>query len=260
VLERDDRGVHVGSGRANPSPGDRTWVFELPVGPAVEADRTHRALGGGREADRLPELHQRLVEPGGPEAGEEAFEGRAELLAHGGRAEVAFLPGPTGRHAKAVGLQRHLGRVEREARDRPGDVGPDPGQGFELGNGPGQLSAEGGSEDPGRGMEVPGAGVVAGALPRLQHLGPIRRSERGDAREPVDEPLEVRNGLGDARLLQENLSDPDAVRVAAEPPGERASVDAEPVEQRHGRSRGNGRNTTGPGALAHGGPPEEESA
>src|SRR5690606_8082495 len=85
-------------------------------------------------------------------------------------------------------------------------------------------------------VEVPGTRVVAESLPRLQDVVERRLRQRLDGRERFDEPLEVRPRLLDARLLEHDLREPDAVRIAAAvgarlAPGERPAALLEPGDQ-----------------------------
>ena len=80
-------------------------------------------------------------------------------------------------------------------------------------------------------MQVAGAAVVAEPLPQLQHVLLVGGGEVGERREGGEEPLEVRDDGGDRGLLEHDLADPDAVRVAVGPPGQVAAVAVEPGEQ-----------------------------
>jgi hypothetical protein len=121
------------------------------------------------------------------------------------------------------------------------------------------FSAEPGPDLLSRGVQVPGAGVVPRSFPRLEDVGPVGGGERVDRREPLHEPLEVGDRLGDAGLLEEDLGDPDPVGVRGASPGKGATVGPEPAQERPGHRRRDRRNGTRPGARAHERPPEEES-
>jgi hypothetical protein len=60
--ERDDRRDDVGSLRARAAAREDSRVGQILASPAVLRDRADRALRPSREADRLAQLHQRLVE------------------------------------------------------------------------------------------------------------------------------------------------------------------------------------------------------
>lgn len=77
MLERDDRGVHVRARPVGPGPRDRAGVVEFPSRPAVRLHGAPRTQGGDREADRLPQLHHRFVEPGSAPGRKELLESRA---------------------------------------------------------------------------------------------------------------------------------------------------------------------------------------
>jgi len=232
-----DGAAHMRPGWARRPSRQRPRIRELPEGPAGERDRTGGAIGADRSADRLPQLHHRLVERTGALSWQDRDERRLEPSAHVSVPDVPCLPCPACRDPQAVRLERDLGPVERDRRHGPRDVRADPGEPFELGNGGREVPPVVPEDRAGRFVEVVGACVVAGALPELEHprTGSVR--ERHDRRERREEPLEVRAGLGDPRLLEENLRHPDAVRVAVPPPGERATVGFEPAEQRR-RKRG----------------------
>jgi hypothetical protein len=155
-----------------------------------------------RDTDRLPKLHHRLIEAAGLVVREERSQHGLQAVPHGRRAEVSYLPRPAGRDAQPVRFQRHRGRVKGEARDCAGNVRADPGQRLQLRNRGREDPAELVTHLPGRRVEVAGARVVAGPLPRLQHVTDLRLGERFDRGKPRQESLEVRPRLGHAGLLQ----------------------------------------------------------
>jgi hypothetical protein len=236
-LQDDHRRLHVGwSGPALAS-GQRAGVVHLAGRPAARSDRTALARGDDRPADRLAELHDRLVERAPVGTRENLLEGGAQPGADRGPAYVPLLPGPAGGDSDAVCLERDHRHAEGEARDRPRDVRADPREALELLDRVGHHAGPVALDEAGGPVEVPGSCVVARARPGSEHLGLRRRRERGDAGEASDEPLEVRTSLGDARLLEEDLGHPDPVRVPILPPRERPTVLVEPGEEVAGETR-----------------------
>ncbi len=250
VGEHDDRRPYVGASGMARSNGDRSRVLELEMGPAGERDRAPTALRSHRPADRLAELHHRLVEltgaPGRHEPGEHAL----EVGSNGPLADIALFPGPAGRDPEAVRLECELRTTERDGGDGPGDVRSDPGQGLELGDAPGQVAPVLLDEASGGGMEVVSPGVVAGPFPDLEDPFDRCPGERLDVGEGSYEPFEVRGRLVDASLLQQHLGDPDPVRVPVGAPGKRSTVPTIPPkeffrEPRRGWGGGRGSGTHG---------------
>ena len=72
-------------------------------------------------------------------------------------------------------------------------------------------------------LEVAGAGVIAEPLPHAQHVLLVGGGEVGERREPLEEPVEVRDDRRDLRLLEHRLADEHVVRVGG---GGVAVVDA----------------------------------
>ncbi len=147
------------------------------------------------------------------------------------RSEVALLADEPGRDPKPVRLERDHRPIEREGGDGSGDVRSDARERLELGHRVREAAAALERDRPGRRVEVAGAGVVARTLPDLQDPVERRDGERLDRREGVEEPIVVRRRLGDAGLLEEDFGEPDPVRVAIAPPGERSPVSGEPGEE-----------------------------
>jgi hypothetical protein len=214
---------------------------------ARERDRARRAIRSGRPTDRLPELHDRLVELAGVRSGQDRNEGLIESTEDERVSQVPVLPGPTSGDPPTVRLERDHGLIERDRRDGAGDVRADARQGLEFGNGGGEATLPRPHDPAGRREQVVGAGIVAGPLPDLQDPAHGRARERANRGERAHESLEVRGRLCDARLLEEDFRDPDPVRVPVVAPGQRPMVEAVPSdegrrergrERRHGRRSG----------------------
>ena len=78
------------------------------------------------------------------------------------------------------------------------------------------------------GMQVAGTRIVAQALPQPQHLVLARRSQSIDSGKLAHEPLPVFPPLGDTRLLQYHLAQPDGIRVGGVAPRQSPAVIAKP--------------------------------
>ena len=241
VDQHDEGGLDVGP-HLRARPRDRPGVVPLAPGPAASRERAGVASGATGKADGLPELHQRLVERSARSAPERPEEPVLEPTADLRPPEVAFLADEPGRDPEPVRLERDHRPIEREGRDGSGDVRADARERLELGDRVGEAAAAPEGDRPGRGVEVAGAGVVARSLPGLED--PVERGggERLDRRERDQKPLEVRDRLGDAGLLEEDLGEQDPVGVAVASPGEGPPVPGEPGEEgpdgrgREGRS------------------------
>jgi len=105
-------------------------------------------------------------------------------------------------------------------------------------------------------VEVAGAGVETEALPVVQHLVPLGLGEGLYRRKRLQEAVIVVAHRVDARLLQHDFRDPDAVRVVRLAPGHRPLVRVVPVEQiltKRGALRvGGGEGTVGNGGRREG--------
>jgi hypothetical protein len=251
ALEDHDGSSDVRSRSGSASSRHRPGIGQLPARTARERHGTVCAVRPARSTDRLPELHDRLVELSRVRPGQDGGERVRKAPADGRDAEVPFLSGPAGRDPEAVRLEGHVRPAERDGRDRPGDVRADSGKALELGNGGGKPPSPLVHDLAGRRMEMVSAAVVAGALPELQYPGPRRAGERLDGRELAHKPLEVRGGQGDPRLLKEHLCDPDPVRVPVGAPRKRASMGAVPSEECRDE-RGRDRRGNPRGGSTHG--------
>jgi len=220
--------------------GERAGVVEFPERPARERDRAGGTVRTDGPADGLAQLHHRFVEPSRLGSREDGSEGPLEPGADRRVLQAALFPGPSGRHAKPVRLERHARLTERDRGDRPRDVRPDPRQGLELIDGRREAPSSF-PHDGSRGrVEVVGARVVPRALPQLEDAVDRSAREGLDRGEGEHEPLEVRDRLLDAGLLEQHLRHPDPVRVSVDPPRERAPVVPEPPEERRCERRGEG--------------------
>ena len=117
-------------------------------------------------------------------------------------------------HALDVAVEDRDALAEAERGDRRGGRAADAGQLGERGAGARELAAVLGDDDLGAAMEVARAAVVAEAAPRREHVARLGRRQRAHVAEARDEALVVRAHGRDLGLLQHDLREPDAVRVA----------------------------------------------
>ena len=80
-------------------------------------------------------------------------------------------------------------------------------------------------------MEVSGAGIVAEAFPKLEHAVERGVGEVAYGREGGEEAFEVGDDGFDARLLEHDFGEPDAIGVARAAPREVAGGGAIPGEE-----------------------------
>lgn len=253
VDEDDDRRPDVGaSGGA--ARRDRAGVVELPEGAAGERDGAGVAAGRARDADSFPELHERLVERAAGPAVERLRQGSFEPPAGPGSAEVPRLEEEPGGDPESVRLERDDRSIVGEGGDRPGDVRADARQPLEFGDGAREAPVVPRDDLAGGRVEVARPGVVTGPFPELQDATERCPRERLDGRERVRQSLEVGYRLRDAGLLEEDLGEPDPVRVAISPPGKGPTVPLEPPEERGDRRRRERRGRLPTGRIRHGRP------
>ena len=251
----------VGDGRAR---GGAWEVGRAPrfAGAASFGDGACLAMGRRRGAGRGAEFHERLVERGararepderrmGQGVGRvhvgrgshEPAGGAPERIAEGPLPGVSRQGEEAREHAHDVAVEDGGGVIEGDGDDGAGRVAADAGQGepaFEVG-GQGSVAR---LDDLTRGrVEVPGATVVAKALPELEDLVRRRMGEGPDVRELGHPASPVGNDGRDLRLLEHGLRDPDRVGVQRATPREVPCGASEPFHEDRGDvgSPGNGR-------------------
>ena len=228
----------MGAARTPRGRGDCSRVSELATCPAGERHGAHAAVRPRRETDGLAELHDGLVERAWAPPGEDRAEVLFDLLAHPGIPHVPLLPGPSSRDAEPIRFDGDRRAAERDRGHGAGDVGADSGKAFELGDRGRDCSAQIPDDLPGCFVEVVGPSIVSGPLPDFQHTTDGGSGEIAHGRELANEPHEVPRRRRDARLLEEDLGDPDAVRVPVLAPRKRTSRAAVPAEQAGHERRG----------------------
>jgi hypothetical protein len=229
--EGHDRGDDVGALGSCNAHREGPRVGELDSGPALRGDRTPRAQRPSREADRLAELHEGLVELARGVRREFPLECRLKPGPDDRTTDVAVFERPSGGDPESIRLEGDHRLAEREARDGGADVRPEPRELGEVARGPGEVAPSFADDLPRRRVEMARPRVVPGPLPRLQNVGWGGTGERVDGGEPSKERLVPGHDRGDPRLLKEDLGDPDPVRVSVGPPRERPAVFGEPVEE-----------------------------
>ena len=176
-------------------------LLASPARRALSRQRTDVAARDASEADRGPEIHERLRR------------GRREVLV---RAAPNALDVHV--HREHVIAEREAAhcrcRVRADARKRREVVRP-------------ALERD----DLRGAVQVHRAPVVAEPLPLADRVGRRRRGERSHRRPPL-QPREVeRDHAVDLRLLKHDLRDEDRVRVTRATPREIAAVHVEPREE-----------------------------
>ncbi len=143
----------------------------------------------------------------------------------------------------AIDIAVHDGRrqPEGDGADGGGGIVPDPLQRTDAVQGVGKTTRR--HDLPRRGMQVPRPAVVAEALPKTQHLVLARRGERAHVRPGGHEALPVSLSLGNARLLENDLAQPDGIRVPRAAPGQVAPVGIIPGQDGLGKGLHGCKNT-----------------
>jgi len=140
--------------------------------------------------------------------------------------------------SRDVGVDGGLGALEGEGGHGTGCVAPDSGEVEEpigLGREASRTVADDLASQP---VEVCRAAVVAEPIPVLAHgggAGSRQRLQRGEALEKGVIVLLDPSHLG---LLEHDLGDQDAIRIARPAPGEVASVPPKPSEQPPAKGNG----------------------
>ncbi len=182
-------------------------------------------------ADCLAEFHEGLVPIAGSFASEKRLGARAELFPAAGRTEVALDRAEASENAGNVAIEDGERDVVGDAQDGSGGVTADAREfqgGVEF---TGKFSIVLRDDFLGGAVEIASACVIAEAGPEFQDACLPGTGQRFHGGEAAQETVEIGQDCGDARLLQHDFGDPDAVGVSAAPPGEIAAVGAEPIEQ-----------------------------
>lgn len=201
------------------------------VFPAREArgrERTNETERIAREADRRPELHQRLVERPGRVVGHRLARDGPDLLLRRGPPHIVLEREHPREHPDDVAVDERCADAVREARDRPRRVRSDAADAQQLVDRARHLSAEARDDLGGALVQSPGAAVVPETAPEREHVCFGRLRERLQRGKTGQKSLEIGDDGGDARLLEHDLADPHAVPRAVVTPGEITRLGAEP--------------------------------
>ncbi len=93
------------------------------------------------------------------------------------------------------------------------------------------------NDGDGGGAEISGAGVVAKALPGVEHVVFGGGGERGEVREAPEPLIIIRDNGGDLGLLEHEFGDEDGVGIGGAAPGESAGVFPVPGKERTPKRR-----------------------
>ena len=112
------------------------------------------------------------------------------------------------------------GRSKANERIAPAMYRPTPGRARTRACSRGMTPPYVVDDHPRRGVQLPGAAVIAQPLPGLEHVCLLGHRQRLDIREPAEKPLEIGDHRGDRRLHQHHLGDEDPVGIGIGSPGE----------------------------------------
>jgi hypothetical protein len=83
----------------------------------------------------------------------------------------------------------------------------------------------------GRGMHIPGPGIISQALPYFEHFLQIRSGKAMNVRERGHKPEVICRALNYPGLLKDDLRNPDRIGILCFPPGEIPLVGKIPIDQ-----------------------------
>jgi hypothetical protein len=231
ALDRGHGRDHVRLRRPRRADREDAGIRQFLARATVHGDRAGRTIRRALETDGLAQFHDGLIERPGARLRQPALETCLEPRANRRPAHVVSLQRPARDHPHAVGLERDDRLVEREAGDRRRDVGSYPGKPLEVPSPSRKVTVELPHDGPRGAVEMTGPGVVAGALPDLEHVVLARRGEFAHGRKSTHESVEVSRRVTDPGLLQEHFRNPDSIGVAVSPPRERTTSPVEPRQQ-----------------------------
>jgi len=198
----------------------RTLLLGSPAASlAVAGDGAFGTHWLSRQADGGAEFHQSLVETAGPAPVEQPPGNLLKAAAGGGGADLAGVVGKPTQHPQDIAVDNHAGLVESDTGDRRGSIIADPGQPAEQAVVIGKRAAL--DDLAGRGAQVAGPGVIAQAAPGSEQFGFAGFGQRRHRGEAFQETLVVGNDHGDARLLEHDFRDPDAIGITRPAPRQR---------------------------------------
>ena len=208
-------------------------------------ERTERAGGFLRRADRRTQIHHRLGIVAGTRLRRHCLLARADGFLDGRQRRV---DGKEARdHPLDIAVNHGSRSVEGNRRDRRRRVVADARQPLQLRRGLREAPAVLAHQRLHAGMEVARTGVVAKAGPSLHDLVARSVGERRHVRPAGDEGIEIGLHRRDRRLLQHDLGEPhpigigpDAARPFGRPeaPGQLARMAVVPGKERSGDGHG----------------------
>ena len=134
-------------------------------------------------------------------------------------------------HAFDVPVHHGVGLIEGDAQYGRGDVIPDSRKCPKILPAIGDAAGAVLDQHSGGAVQVARPGVIAQAFPKLENVLQVGAGQFAQGREALDKPPVVGQGRVDLGLLQHHFGNPDAVRVARLPPGQRPPVVLIPGEQ-----------------------------
>ena len=191
--------------------------------------RTDQTARTTRQADQGAELHQRLVGVARGVANEQPRRRLAHQALGSALRGIDVEREQARDHALDVAVDHRHRLAEGDARDRRRGVGADAGQLEQLRLGAREIAAL--DDRARRRVQSSRTRVVAEPRPLREHLLDRRRGQRLDVGKRGDESFVIRQHGLDPRLLQHDLGDQHAIRIAALAPRQRAPIRAIPREQ-----------------------------
>ena len=195
---------------------------------ANRSERTVAAARPGRGADQGAELHHRLIEFADRFYGQQRFRVLPKPPLHRRFPGILGNAEQPAQHALAVRLDDRQSAVIRLRKDGVGGVAAEARQGTDQLRVVGDGGMGGLMQNSSRLPQASGPAVIAQPFPLTQHVLLVGLGQMGERWEAMEKAFEMRDDGGDLGLLKHDLADPDAIRVAIEPPGKRPGVLAEP--------------------------------
>ena len=193
--------------------------------------RTDRTLRFARQTNERAKIDKCGIEIGGAACRHELGNATPEELPAAGGIDCDPHIKEARENTRGVRFDYGNGLVEGEARDRVGGVFSDPGGLPHHSDVVREFSIMSILHEPGGGVQVAGASVVAKSLPGVKDVVLRSQRERGEVREAPEPGVIIRAHGSDCCLLQHELGDEDGVRVAGVAPRQVESVTAIPGEE-----------------------------
>ena len=193
--------------------------------------RTDRTLRFARQTNERAKIDKRGIEIGGAAYRHDLGSATPEELPAGGGIDCDPHIKEARENTRGVRLDYGNGLVEGEARDRVGGVFSDAGELPDRSDVAREFSIMSILDEPGGGVQVAGASVVAKSLPGVEDIVLRSACQRGEVGEAPEPGVIIRAHGSDCCLLQHELGDEDGVRVAGVAPRQVASVAAIPGEE-----------------------------